>query len=191
MDFEDILKVVGVIAFFVISSMFDSKKKKKNGSVKPSQPEPRIRPEHSATDAQTRTAPTVRPQQASDFFDEVRRMLEEAEKQKTAQATEEEYKPQYPVQTAAEAQAEIIDTYNPYSTVPLSAVDDNYFEKEYDYNKKQYQLDAMPTPEQEGHPSTFSADMKRAEHAKNRVKPTFNLRQAIKHQIILERKVDW
>lgn len=173
MEFEDIIKIVGVVAFFIVSSMFDSKKKKKKKQA--SQPTEDYSHETTDYSHKQQTQPTVQSANDDDFFAEVRKMLDETENDTSKKEIvyEESYQPK------VEQKKE----------VTIDSVDKDYFEKKYLQEEKQHFSSDMPTAKEEGKPQTDRIE----EHTpmqsnKQKTKSKINLKQAIKHQIILERK---
>lgn len=173
MEFEDIIKIVGVVAFFIVSSMFDSKKKKKKKQA--SQPTESYSHETTEYSQKQQTQPTVQSTNDDDFFAEVRKMLDENENDtlKKDAAYEESYQPK------------VEQKKEPF----LDSVSKNYFEQEYIQEEIEHFPTDMPMPKEEGEPQTDRIEAHTPMQSnKKKTKSKINLKQAIKHQIILERK---
>lgn len=182
MEAEDILKIVGLIAFFVLQGVFGSKKKKKKAEE--AQRRALAQAEAEAEFQQYDTGASNEPVSKSEtFFDEVKRMLEEEKIEKN--------------------KADVSYTEYLYSE-PESKVDfveEDYFEKKHRENENQFFIEKMPKPEEEALPQTLSEkkatqpNMGKPEAAipdllkrSTKKKRSFKLKKAIIYQTLLERK---
>ncbi len=175
MEFDDIIKIIAVIAFFVVSTLFDSKKKKQKREATRRRSQENLKKQNE-TQYNESSQPQSNAENQDDFFAEVRRMLEEAEEKKTLEYRHEE-------EPVNEFESSISQTQS------ISSVKENYFEEEYEEEEEKHFPKDMPAPEEEALTQTnLTQENQPIETLKKKQKPKVNLKQAIKHQVILERK---
>ena len=169
MEFEDIIKILGVIAFIAVNSFLGSKKKKQKLQEARRRAEQRIE-EQKQEARYNATSEEDEPKKENDFFAEVRKMLEEAE-------------------SAPKKNDPFIEEPLQKQRQPLSSVEEDYFEEEYEQEEKLHFPERMPTPDEEAAVQTEIANNDQPiTIQKVKKKSKIDLKQAIKHQIILERK---
>lgn len=179
MEFEDILKIVAFIAIFVVQSLFGSKKKKQK-----KEEERKRQALQAELEQYSETSdPTPSTVESTDFFDEVKRMLDEPEKKTSFEngITEVDFS------ASEEAHAGV-------------TVEDDYFEKKHKESEAMF-FTEMPKASEEAkaqltetkevlsHDKVITNTTTEKTNAITpRVKGKINLRQAIIHKVILERK---
>ena len=173
MEASDILKIVAFVAFLVLSSVLDSKKKKRKAE------EARRRQEQQTKD--------VSEEEMDDYLDEIRRMLnvEEAKPQAKQVYESVEAEPAsvpYHYEEMPKPQDE--GTPATFGQSYSAKVDADYFNRLHQRLRRGYEMLETKTD------AIYDLEHQEKEKEVARKRTQIDLRQAIIHQAILERKYE-